>query len=323
MLRASGPRTWLDERVTHSPDGLPAAARSRVEQQAASGVRSSLFSAPAAAAARTAGLLPVGEVFGGIVVNLGWTGTGCAWWSMTGPTAGPSTMPNRAAWRSPVTTSGGSTYGGFAPYVKAYESAWYGAVRRMLAEARALGAHGVVGVTVQRTRLDGSAWEYTALGTAVRSDDPLLVPYPKNRGDVWSTNLTVEDTASAVLSGYAPGELLLGISVSTKHEDYELRTQRSSWVNGEVTGMTELVRAARAEALHRLERRATAAAGAQLVVTDLDLWEFGTPCGEEKDLHAEATVIGTTLIPVPRYSRRAELSAVTTVIPLSDLRSRA
>ncbi|MFE4950325.1 heavy metal-binding domain-containing protein [Leifsonia sp. NPDC056665] len=308
--------------MTQTPDGLPAAARSRVERQAASGVRSSLFSAPAAAAARSAGLLPVGEVFGGLVVNLGWTGTGCAWWSATGPTLGPG-MLSRTAWRSPVTTSGGSTYAGYAPYVKAFESAWYGAVRRMLAEARALGAHGVVGATVQRTRLDGSTWEFTALGTAVRSDDPLLVPYPKNRGDVWSTNLTVEDTASAILSGYSPGELLLGISISTKHEDYELRTQRTSWVNGEVTGMTELVQAARAEALHRLETRATATAGAQLVVTDLDLGEFETPCGEEKDLHAEATVVGATLIPVPRYSRRAELSAVTTVIPLSDLRPRA
>ncbi|MEN2742134.1 heavy metal-binding domain-containing protein [Microbacterium sp. X-17] len=309
--------------MTQTPDGLPAAARSRVERQAASGVRSSLFSAPAAAAARSAGLLPVGEVFGGMVVNLGWTGTGCAWWTPTGPTAALGTWQSRTAWRSPVTTSGGSTYAGYAPYVKGFESAWYGAVRRMLAEARALGAHGVVGVTVQRSRLDGSAWEFTALGTAVRSDDPLLVPYPKNRGDVWSTNLTVEDTASAILSGYAPGELLLGISISTKHEDYELRTQRSSWVNGEVTGMTELVQAARAEALHRLETRATATAGAQLVVTDLRLGEFETPCGEEKDLHAEATVVGATLIPVPRYSRRAELSAVTTVIPLSDLRARA
>lgn len=308
--------------MTQSADGLPAAARSRVERQAASGVRSSLFSAPAAAAARSAGLLPVGEVFGGMVVNLGWTGTGCAWWSTPGPTPGPATL-NRTAWRSPVTTSGGSTYVGFAPYVKAFESAWYGAVRRMLAEARALGAHGVVGATVQRARLDASAWEFTALGTAVRSDDPLLVPYPKNRGDVWSTNLTVEDTASAIFSGYAPGELLLGISVSTKHEDYELRAQRTSWVNGEVTGMTALVQAARAEALHRLETRAAASAGAQLVVTDLHLGEFETPCGEEKDLHAEATVIGATLVPVPRYSRRAELSAVTTVIPLSDLRPRA
>ncbi|MFB9747446.1 heavy metal-binding domain-containing protein [Leifsonia shinshuensis] len=309
--------------MTPTPDGLPAAARSRVERQAASGVRSSLFSAPAAAAARSAALLPVGEVFGGIVVNLGWTGTGCAWWTMTGPAVGRSTAFNRNAWRSPVTTSGGTTYVGFAPYVKAFESAWYGAVRRMLAEAGALGAHGVVGVTVERTRLDGSAWEFTALGTAVRSDDPLLVPYPKNRGDVWCTNLTVEDTAAAILSGYTPGELLLGISVSTKHEDYELRTQRSSWVNGEVTGMTELIQAARSESLHRLGKRASAIPGAQLVVTDLDLFEFDTPCGEEKDLHAEATVIGTTLVPVPRYSRRAELSAVTTVIPLSDLRPRA
>lgn len=298
-------------------DALPPAAQSRVDRQRASGMKGSLFSAPAAAAARSAGLTAVGEVFGCIAMNLGWTGSGCAWWLNTygNGVAGMSSFN-----RSPVTTSGGTTYAGFAPYVKGFETAWYGAIRRMLAEARALGAHGVVGVTVNRVFLDGSTWEFSALGTAVRSEDPLLVPYPAQKGDVWCTNLSVEDTASALFSGFAPREMLLGMSVSTKHEDYELRAQRRSWVNGEVTGMTQLIQAARNESRMRLERRASQTVGAQLVVTDLDLREFETPCDKEKDLHAESTVIGTTLIPVPRYSRRAGLSTVTTVIPLRDLR---
>ena len=38
----------------------------------------------------------------------------------------------------------------------------------------------------------------------------------------------------------------------------------------------------------------------------MELREFDTPCDQEKDLHAESVVVGTTLVPVPRYSRRAE-----------------
>lgn len=149
-------------------------------------------------------------------------------------------------------------------------------------------------------------WEFTALGTAVRSEDPLLVPFPAQKGQGWSTNLSAEESASAIFSGFMPHEILLGLSVSTKHEDYEVRTQRTSWVNGEVSGLTELVQAARHESRSRLEKRATQAAGAQLVVTDMEPREFDTPCNQEKDLHAESVVVGTTLVPVPRYSRRAE-----------------
>jgi hypothetical protein len=98
---------------------------------------------------------------------------------------------------------------------------------------------------MNRTRLEGSVWEFTALGTAVRSEDPLLVPFPAQKGQVWSTNLSAEDSASAIFSGFMLHEILLGLSVSTKREDYEVRTQRTSWVNGEVSGLTELIQAAR------------------------------------------------------------------------------
>jgi hypothetical protein len=67
-----------------------------------------------------------------------------------------------------------------------------------------------------------------------------------------------------------------------------------------------VLQAARHESRSRLEKRATQAVGAQLVVTDMELREFDTPCDQEKDLHAESVVVGTTLVPVPRYSRRAE-----------------
>jgi uncharacterized protein YbjQ (UPF0145 family) len=217
-----------------------------------------------------------------------------------------------------VTTSGhGGRYSGFTPYVKAFESGWNGAIQRMLAEARALGAHGVVGVAIERTRLENQTWEFTALGTAVRSTDPILAPRPTVDGEVWSTNLSAEDTASAILSGFLPREIVLGLSVATKHEDWRLRQQRSGWDNQEVEGMTELIQAARNEARARVAAHATHDGGAELVVTQMDLYEFETPCGQDgRDFHAEASVIGTTLVPVPRFRRRPESSRVLTVLPL-------
>lgn len=312
-------------------------AQKRIERQRASGVRSSFFSAPAAAAAGSAGLAPVGEVFGCLVMSLGWAGTGCNWMNSgtfngqfggafggsfgSGPGGGGGVFgfPYASA-ISPITTSGdGGKYSGFTPYVKAFESAWNGAVQRMLAEARELGADGVVGVRITRTLLESRVWEFTALGTAVRSTDPILVPRSTNHGEVWCTTLSAEDTASAILSGFLPHETVLGLSVSTKHEDWQLRQQRTGWVNQEVDGMSQLIQAARNEARARLAARATHSGAAELVVTQMDLREFETECTSQqdgRDLHAESTVIGTTLVPVPRFHLRSTPARVLTVLPL-------
>jgi uncharacterized protein YbjQ (UPF0145 family) len=310
----------LDDRVIDSVNGLPEAARQRVETQAASGVRSSLFSAPAAAAAQSAGLAPVGEVFGCVVMNLGWSGGGCGWY---GTSTGGLLSSFTAAPTSPVLTSGrGGRYAGMAPYVKAIETGWHGALQRLLAEAKALGADGVVGIRMERSRLQNQVWEFTALGTAVRSTDPIVAPRPAN-GGLWRTDLSAEDAASAILSGFMPSEVVMGLSVSTKHEDWALRSQRTSWVNQEVDGMTELIRAARDEARQQLSSRATHRGGAHLVVTQMDLQEFETACGggqeDSKDFHAEALFVGTTLVPIPAF-HASRLPRTLTVLSLRDTR---
>ncbi|WP_188678398.1 heavy metal-binding domain-containing protein [Subtercola lobariae] len=300
-------------------NGLPPAAHERVERQRAGHTAGSLLSVASAASIQSAGLTSVGEVFGCVVMNLGWAGAGCAWWNSGAYGFGNMGMNMGAV--SPVTTSGdGGKWGSFAPYVNAFERAWYGSLRRMVIEAQALGAHGVVDVRIVRRQLEGAAWEFSALGTAVRSIDPSLAPIPQTAGEVWSTNLSGEDTAAAILSGYMPREIVLGISVSTKHEDWQLRQQRSSWVNGEVDGMTQLIQAARQESRHRLAARATHTGSAELAVTSMTLSEFETACGGQdgRDLHAESVVVGTTLIPLPRSRRRAPGTNALTILPLRD-----
>lgn len=264
-------------------------------------------------------------------MNLGWTGSGCGWYGAfmnNGPVFFRGDGPNSvgggggtfAPPSSPILTSGrGGRYSGFAPYAKAFEAGWYGAVQRLLAEAKALGADGVVGVRIERKLLDERAWEFTALGTAVRSTDVSLAPRP-DPGVVWSTNFSAEDTASAVLSGFLPREIVLGFSVSTKHEDWQLRYQRNSWGNQEVEGMSELIGAAREEARMRMKDHATKSAGegTQVVVTQMGLHEFETQCGQDgRDFHAESIFVGTTLIPVPRHPRPS--TRVQTVLTLRDM----
>jgi len=334
--------------------GLPPAAVDRVRHQRASGVRGSLLTAPWAAAVRSAGLEPIGEVFGCIVVTLGWTGGGCGYgygWNRgpggwTGSSAGiPGTFGGGIAggtsagsgrrmappdwqagyfgmgvgggWRTPVVVSGDMAASRFAwarPYAEAVQHAWSEAHDRMLAEARALGADGVLGITRRATRIGGTGHEYASLGTAVRFVDPGL--RRPSRGTPWAATLTAEDCAAAASAGFLPAGVATGYSIALKHEDYQLRQQRSTWNNTEVDGLTELLSAARADARRSLAAKARQlSAGGELVVTASSLHTGERPCGEEKDVTAEALFVGTVLVPHPAPSGR--LGRALTVLPLT------
>ena len=285
--------------------GLPPAALARVTRQRAGGATGSFLSAPGAAAVAAAGLTPVGEVFGCLVMNLGWSGGFCGAWATT---SGPGAW----GWTSPVVTTGdpGGLRNGSGPYVRAVDAAWHGALDRMLTEARALGADGVVGVRTTRAHLDGAAVEFTARGTAVRE---LGRTAP---GTLWCAGLSAEDVAAAMGSGFAPRALVRGLSVATKHEDPLMMQQRSSWSGNEVDGLTELLTRARADARRGLTLDARRHGSGHVVVDDVRLGTFETPCGDGKDLHAEASFTGTLLTEVgPPGAGRAP--AVLTVLPLN------
>jgi uncharacterized protein YbjQ (UPF0145 family) len=324
--------------------GLPPAAHERVARQRASGVAGSLLSAPGAAAIRSVALQPVGEVFGSLVMQLAWAGGGCGIWNSGfggGAGFGAGNFGGGGAfgggsqfgmWESPVLTTGGrgGRNAGFGSYVDAIQTAWHGALDRMLAEAAALGADGVVGVTITRERMEGNTSEFTALGTAVRSLDASIVPRARGPQDVWAAGFTAEDVTAVVQSGFVPRGMALGVSVSTKHEDPILKNQRSVW-NGniEIDGLTQVIAAARDDARTQLTRRAAMLHGSDVVITSSHLGEFETPCGEESDLHAEASFVGTVLVPGPMHAFRNHSETqrarrdVTTVLPLDDPGTRA
>lgn len=310
---------------------LPPAARARIETQRSSGVAGSLLSSPATAAVRGAGLAAAGEVFGCVAMNVGWAGNvNCGvWQSAPGGRSsggfGGGVLGTGYGWISPVLTTEGNGWSAFGDYVRAYETAWHDAVHRMLLEAAALGAEGVVGVRVTRTHLTGSAWEFAALGTAVRVVDASLVGHDPDRR-VWAADISAEDVAAAIHSGRRPAGIAFGLAVSTKHEDRQLQQQRSSWTGTEVEGMTAVLHASRDAARSRIAASAKRlGSGGTLVVTALRTREFDTPCGDkESDLHAETVLQGTVLVPTPRAAfRTAErpgTAHVLSVLPVTDRR---
>ena len=257
--------------------GLPPVAAERVRRAAAGGPWTSLLTAPAAAGLVAAGFDPVGEVMGSIVQQIGWSGyRGC----------GQFTGLNQWITGAQVTVAG------YAPYLDALRHGYATAMGRMLAETAAIGGDGVVGVSLTVDAMAGNAREFIAMGTAVRA-----------RGNVrpartFSTSLPAYDVAKLVASGWMPADLVFGISVGIRHDDWRTR-QQASWGSGnvEVAGYTELVTHVRAQARDRFAAlvRAAGAEGAVVSSMSLRTWEI-EPAENHRDHVGEASVFGTSLV---------------------------
>jgi uncharacterized protein YbjQ (UPF0145 family) len=297
--------------------GLPPVAAARVARFASSGLRTSLLSAPGAAGVESVGLSPVGEVMGCIVEHIGFSGwQGCGYYGFGGLGGGlggfggglggglgggvPGTVGGGIAGGvGPRTvTSSGSRYSGFAPYVDALYRGYRTALARMVAEATAIGADGVVDVRLRVNHMENSNREFTALGTAVRAR------CATRPGRVFTTVLPGQDVAKLMRAGWAPAGIALGISVAIRHDDWATR-QQASWGSGntEVSGYTELVNHVRADARQRFHRSIGefGADGAVASALSLRIWEI-EPAENHRDHVAESTVFGTAVAQFHRGS---------------------
>jgi uncharacterized protein YbjQ (UPF0145 family) len=263
--------------------GLPPVAAERVRRAAAGGPWTSLLTAPAAAGLEVAGFDPVGEVMGSIVMQVGWSGyRGCGTWGNSGMFGG---------WSTTVTSSAGG-YVGYAPYVAALNHGYETAMGRMLEEAVTIGADGVVGISLKADNLDARAREFVALGTAVRSRGPTRPRRP------FSTGLPAQDVAKLVGAGWMPTDLVFGLSVAIRHDDWQTQRQ-ASWGAGnvEVAGYTELVNHVRADARSLFARHVQAAGAEGAIVSTMGLRVFSIePSENHRDHVAEAHVFGTALV---------------------------
>jgi uncharacterized protein YbjQ (UPF0145 family) len=295
--------------------GLPPVAAARVARFASGGLRTSLLSVPGAAGVESVGLRPVGEVMGCIVQHIGFAGwQGCGYYGFGGGFGGglggglgggfgggiPGTFGGGIAGGvNPRTvTSSGRGYSGYRPYVDALYRGYGTALSRMVAEAQAIGADGVVGVQLRVTHMENSNREFVALGTAVRAQSET------RPASVFTTELAGQDVAKLLHAGWAPAGIALGISVAIRHDDWATLRQ-ASWGAGntEVSGYTELITHVRADARARFRSRVAELGADGAVASDLSLrvWEI-EPSENHRDHVAESMVIGTA---VARFHRGA------------------
>jgi uncharacterized protein YbjQ (UPF0145 family) len=281
--------------------GLPPVAAERVRRAAAGGPWTSLLTAPAAAGLEVAGFDAVGEVMGSIVQNVGWQGyRGC----------GQFTALNR--W-SPGTPP---AVGGYAPYLDALNHGYATAVDRMLQETAAVGGDGVVGVALKVDHLGSGAREFVALGTAVRSRGATRPARP------FSTDLPAYDVAKLVRSGWMCADLVFGLSVAIRHDDWRTR-QQSNWGAGnvEVAGQTELVTHVRAQARRRFAEQVRRGGAEGAVVSSMALRTWSVePSENHRDHVAEASVFGTALVSFETPAAAAPRPL--TILPLRQNRER-
>ena len=259
----------------------------------AGGTWGSALTAGEFAAVRGAGFEPVGQVFGAAVYSAGSAaGYGCP------GSAGGGPLP-----RSATQVPGPGGDGPFGPLVQAMGQARHTAVGRMVAECAELGGHGVVGVRVTRGTFPLGGTQFIVTGTAVRAPGATTGPQPP-----FTCDLSGQDFAKLIVSGWVPVGLALGVSIGTRHDDRNT-TRQARWNSGnaEVAGWTDLVSQSRRDARRQLESdvKRFGAQGAVIAAMQLQVRQRDCPAAVGRYDHiVEAALIGTAVAPFSRAEQR-------------------
>jgi uncharacterized protein YbjQ (UPF0145 family) len=259
--------------------GLPPVAQARVDRFAASGLKTSLLSVPAAVGIETVGLAPVGEVMGCIVMQIYPQVVIGSMSSMTGLT--------------------------MQPFASAMRHGYDMALDRLRQEAVAIGADGVVGVTFSVTHLGNGQREFVALGSAVRAESR------KRPKRLFTTELAGQDVAKLMLAGWAPASLVVALEAHATY-NYNAAYQLTAWAgNVEVDAYTQLVTKVRAGARGQFRRsvKQTGADGAIVSNMSLNMWSLG-----ESAVAAQAVIFGTAIAKFHRGS--AAPHSTLTILPV-------
>jgi uncharacterized protein YbjQ (UPF0145 family) len=167
------------------------------------------------------------------------------------------------------------------------------AVTRILQEAAALGAHGVVGVRMLRRHLEGvgSSMEMTMIGTAIRraGAPPLRTPFMSHLDGVAFGKL--------LHGGYVPVALVVGIGVIEIDRGCGAEWQLRSWSNARIDQVSDGLEAARMLGISRLEGEVARVDADGAVGVDVDFNVHEIP-GES--MLAELYLTGTA---VRRYAK--------------------
>ncbi|HSY16461.1 MAG TPA: heavy metal-binding domain-containing protein [Jatrophihabitantaceae bacterium] len=279
----------------------------RLERLGATRVRGGLLSTEEAAALADVGLHPVSEVIGAIastVSGFGLYGPGSASpWGGSGSGLG-------LGYRTHTSSTSNSRYG-LPTAVTAFKSGNRSALNRMLAEARAVGADGVVGVKVQRTVSYAGGmqmWSFLAIGTAVRSAGRTHPSVP------FTTDLSGAQTAAAIRGGWVPVSYLAVPCIGIRYLDAQSSMQlRALATNGEIDAFSDVVNTTRHQARQDFARAAAEAHADGAVLSGMTLRLEGGL--DQITCVAEVTITGTALARFRAPATRARTPLM--VIPLA------
>jgi uncharacterized protein YbjQ (UPF0145 family) len=277
-----------------------------------SGTWGSALSADEFAAIRAVGFEPVGQVLGAAVYNIGFSGG----YNCPGAWSGFGSYAQ--AYRSVTQVSGRGGYGSFGPLTQAMYDARHLAINRMVTECAELGGHGIVGVSLTIGSFPAGGLEFKAIGTAVRAPGSPPLPTP------FSSDLSGQDFAKVISSGWVPAGLALGISVGARHDDW-LTVGQTRWGagNAEVVGYTELVNDTRHDARQQLEKDVRRLGGEGVVVQRMDMRVHERECPIQehaKDHIVEATIVGTAMV---RFASVAKPPPPLAILSLDPQRRQA
>jgi uncharacterized protein YbjQ (UPF0145 family) len=294
-----------------SSQGLPPAAAARLASAGQSGTWTSALSTGEFAAVRSVGFAPVGQVMGSAVFHIGRSGR---YWGYHDCQFYGAVYSRSAMGNAPVALSGSG-----APsraLVQVFDQARRTALGRMSAECGALGGDGVVAAALTIAPFTGQAncLEFKVIGTAVRADGGRHVEQP------FTSHLDGEGFAKLIGSGWVPVELLVGMSIGVRHDDYATTAQSYSWRNVEMSGWSELVHAVRSDARGNLASQSVQRGSDGIIMADSRLRVWSESCmrsgnSDQRDHVAEATMVGTS---IARFENAGAAPRTLSVMPLGD-----
>lgn len=269
---------------------LPKSARQRLERSDSTAARTSFLTVPAAYGVRAAGLEPVGDVMGCIAFRTGFEYLGSCG------------VKTRITVRNVVPTSdrprvtfASSTGSGATSYLTQLSTAYRTALDRLRAEAKALGADGVLGTRLELEQHDDLR-EIVAIGTAVRSTGRT------RPSRLFTTDLSGDDVAKLLLSGWAPATLHVAVELGLRHVDAQTVRETSairSNTNREVTGYTDLRQQVTQRVGEQLRRRVAGEGADGALLAELRFRQWHRHCMTLEgsgDLVGLATATGTSVV---------------------------
>jgi uncharacterized protein YbjQ (UPF0145 family) len=301
--------------VSWSGKGLPPAAAERMAAVKGSGTWTSALSTGEFAAIRSVGFEPVGQVMGSAVFHIARSGMYWGYHDCLFPGAGFFTYGDVG--EVPVAVSGAGAPS--AALVAVFDQARQTALGRMSTECQALGGDGVVAaaLTMAPFVAQPNCYEFQVIGTAVRARGAYRPKHP------FTSHLDGQGFAKLLGAGWVPVELLVGMSVGVRHDDYRTQSQTYSWGNVEMNGWSRLVHATRSDARRQLRRQGARKGGDGVVMADSQLRVWKESClrarnrsnSEQEDHVAESTMVGTT---IAQFRARREPPRTLSVMPLGD-----